>query len=212
MRGEPPTQTSFADRAGSVSFADFCAAIEPEQKADLIDGVVRLSPPETPRENALFGWLLTLIYAFTNRNNLGDVYASRVAFRIDDSNAIEPDIAFVLASRAHLAREDFIDGPPDLAVEVASPATATLDHVEKLEVYRKAGVAEYWIVDEASRRVILYRLAPDGSYCEIPPEDGQLASHVIDGFWLQPDWLQPDEQPGLLETLTTLLADQGPRP
>ena len=48
--------------------------------------------------------------------------------------------------------------PPDLAVEILSPSTAAKDRDLKLELYRQAGVPEYWIVDPEAHQVTIYHL------------------------------------------------------
>jgi len=40
-----------------------------------------------------------------------------------------------------------IEGPPDLVVEVLSPFSAKRDRRQKLHVYAKYLIPEYWIVD-----------------------------------------------------------------
>ena len=49
-------------------------------------------------------------------------------------------------------------GPPDLAVEILSPSTAAKDRDLKLELYRQAGVPDYWIVDPEAHQVTVYHL------------------------------------------------------
>ena len=44
-----------------------------------------------------------------------------------------------------------IEGPPDLLIEVLSPSNRAHDQVRKRELYARAGVREYWIVDPEQR-------------------------------------------------------------
>ena len=64
-------------------------------------------------------------------------------------------------------------GPPDLAVEILSPSTAAKDRDLKLELYRQAGVPEYWIVDPEAHQVTVYHL--DGATWTSAADD----THVI---------------------------------
>lgn len=57
---------------------------------------------------------------------------------------VQPD---VLVARADLLSERGLEGPPDLVVEVLSPATRRVDLVAKRARYEAAGVASYWLVD-----------------------------------------------------------------
>ena len=44
-----------------------------------------------------------------------------------------------------------------------------------------------------------------GKYREVAPRKGIFHSQVIDGFWLDPNWLWQDPFPDELETLQLLL-------
>lgn len=50
----------------------------------------------------------------------------------------------------------FFHGPPDLVVEVLSPATIRTDRIQKTQLYGQCGVREYWIVDAGSKSVEVY--------------------------------------------------------
>lgn len=53
-------------------------------------------------------------------------------------------------------------GTPDLVVEVLSPSTASFDRSEKLDAYRRAGVAWVWIADPSTLTIEEYRWTPEG--------------------------------------------------
>src|SRR5947209_4804438 len=101
-------------RAKRMTFDDFCALVRDGEKADLIDGVIHMASPENTDANDLFMWLGPLLRLFADARRLGKVYGSRVAFRLDEGNGPEPDIAFVQAARRGLVKRGRVDGPPDL--------------------------------------------------------------------------------------------------
>ena len=55
-------------------------------------------------------------------------------------------------------------GAPDLAVEILSPSTGSKDQVQKLGLYERHGVREYWVVDPVTRVIRVYLLGADGRY------------------------------------------------
>src|SRR5438552_4009153 len=118
-------------RTGSYSFDDFCSLIKEEQKADFINGVIYMASPENTDANELFMWLGGLMHDFAQVRDLGKVYGSRVAFRLDDKNGPEPDIAFVRKRRLARVKRGYVDGAPDLAVEIVSPDSVERDYVRK---------------------------------------------------------------------------------
>jgi Uma2 family endonuclease len=85
--------------------------------------------------------------------------------------------------QARFSSDDYIEGAPELAVEIVGSSRA-YDLHQKKEVYRRNGVCEYlaWITDED--RVIWWELR-DGEYQEIAPSTvGLLKSAVFPGLWL----------------------------
>jgi Uma2 family endonuclease len=196
-------------RTGHFTFDDFCYLVRDGQKADLIDGGIYMASPENTDANDLFVWLLSLLKLFVHRQKLGKVFGSRVAFRLDTQNSPEPDIAFVRKERLDLVHRGYVDGPPDLAVEIVSPESVDRDYDTKRRQYEEAGVPEYWIVDELDQKVTLLRLTAAGKYREVRPRKGELHSQVLPGFWLRAEWLWQDPQPDLEEVLTQIRARQG---
>jgi Uma2 family endonuclease len=45
----------------------------------------------------------------------------------------------------------FVDGAPDLMVEITSPSTAHIDRGIKKKQYASCGVREYWMIDPVKR-------------------------------------------------------------
>jgi Uma2 family endonuclease len=82
---------STASKFSFVEFDEFCLLVDDGQKADLIDGVIYLASPDNTGANELNVWLCALISIFVRQRDLGKVFASRVAFRLDDRNGPEPD-------------------------------------------------------------------------------------------------------------------------
>ena len=82
-----------------------------------------------------------------------------------EENDVGPDVAWVAAGRLPtiLDQAGHFRDAPDLVVEVLSPGrrNEARDREEKLQLYSRRGVAEYWIVDWRVRVVDVYRR--DGS-------------------------------------------------
>lgn len=194
-----------APNVQSYTFEDFCSRIKEGEKGDLIDGVIYMSSPENTDANTLFVWLLRLMADFVDERELGEVFGSRVAFRMEESQGTEPDIAFVRTERLHLVERGYIAGAPDLAVEIVSPDSVERDYVHKREQYRQAGVPEYWIVDEMSQGVVLLRRSASGAYREVKPRNDVLSSQVLPGFWLRPEWLWQQPRPKKARVLAEIL-------
>jgi len=190
------------------TFDEFCVVVKDGQKADLIEGTIYMASPENTDANDLFFWLGGLMYDYAQSKDLGRVCGSRVAFRLDEKNAPEPDLAFVRKDRVNLFKRGFVEGPPDLAVEIVSPESVERDYGRKRTQYQQAGVSEYWIVDEIVEKVVLLRLSIKGTYREVRPKKGVFQSEVFSGFWLLAGWLWQRPLPNKIEKLTEILSKQ----
>jgi Uma2 family endonuclease len=195
-------------RKGRVTFDDFCAAVPEWEKADLIDGVIYMASPESVESNRLSNWLNWILQALAEEWDLGEVYTSRVGYRLDSFNCPEPDIAFVVKARLQPGNKVF-QGPPDLAIEITAESSEERDYGKKRKQYQKFGVREYWIIDEAARKVTLLRLGPKGKYAKARPVRGVYRSSVFKGLWLRPEWLWAP-RPKKMDILQLLL-DAGER-
>ena len=74
---------------------------------------------------------------------------------------VEPDIT-VVCDPSKLDNTG-CKGAPDLVMEVLSPSTQRHDRLTKFNLYQRAGVQEYWIVDPDSKSAQLFILE-DGRY------------------------------------------------
>jgi Uma2 family endonuclease len=188
------------------TFDDFMTLVKDGEKADLIDGVIYMASPDNTEANKLNMWLGGLLYDFTDLRDLGNVFTSRVAFRLDDENSPEPDIGFVRKERLHLVRRGFVDGPPDAAMEIVSPESVERDYDKKRKQFEAVGVREHWIVDEIERKTTFLRLGKNGKFREVKLRKGVFTSTAIPGFWFRPEWLWQEPRPRKTDVLTWITA------
>ena len=99
--------------------------------------------------------------------------------RLSEEDQFIPDVAIVC--NPEILNDPWIDGVPDLVVEILSPSTARNDKFRKKAAYEKYGVKEYWIVDPLNRTVEIYHLIDGkfelGGFCvDYRPRDLELLS------------------------------------
>ncbi|MFQ5353079.1 MAG: Uma2 family endonuclease, partial [Candidatus Binatia bacterium] len=96
---------------------------------------------------------------------------------------LQPDLFFLVSERLDIIGEKYIEGAPDLIVEILSPSDWLYDRREKMQVYEASGVREYWIVDYRAQTVEVY-LLEERSYRLLGKwgQGEQAESHVIAGF------------------------------
>jgi Uma2 family endonuclease len=71
-----------------------------------------------------------------------------------DTTVVQPDIVVVCDKEKR--GPEGCRGAPDLVVEILSPSNTAIEMERKFDVYREAGVREYWIVNPDSKTVHTY--------------------------------------------------------
>jgi Uma2 family endonuclease len=144
------------------------------------------SMPSIPNQYILF-YIHDLLRVFVLPRRLGLVLAAVFRLRLTDRTFREPDIAFLSASKSHLANEQIWESA-DLVVEIVSksPEDRKRDYIDKRADYAAAGIAEYWIIDPQDQTITVYSLASDHTYPDTTPyHPGQHApSKLLPGFQL----------------------------
>ncbi len=74
---------------------------------------------------------------------------------------VQPDL-MVVCDRNKIDRHG-VRGAPDLVIEILSDSTRRIDRLVKFNLYQKAGVREYWIVDPDACTIAVH-LLQDGQY------------------------------------------------
>ncbi len=95
------------------------------------------------------------------KNSLCRVFGDNVKYKWleNDNKSVIPDISINCDIRNR--RTTTFMGVPRFIMEVLSDATEKYDRGEKMELYKKVEVAEYWIVDWRKKKVEIYLLSPN---------------------------------------------------
>lgn len=149
---------------------------------EIIGGELIVSPAPILDHQEVVGALVMLLRMFVSEQRLGWVYTAPTDVKLSPYNTVEPDVVFISRARGHIRRRAFVDGAPDLVMEVLSQRTRGIDLVQKRALYAMAGVPEYWLVDLETRTVSVLTLK-DGVYdaTEAGPDD-VARSVVLPGF------------------------------
>jgi len=138
-----------------ITYEDLCRMAPPESRWELFDGEAYMSPSPNRRHQELS---MRLALAFAGARGQGDqVFCAPLDVVLSPGTVHQPDLILVLEKKRAILK-DVIRGSPDLVVEILSPTHTERDRVMKMETYARHGVGEYWIVDDETRRVEIYRL------------------------------------------------------
>jgi Uma2 family endonuclease len=149
-----------------------CASLEAsgllsQQHLELVEGeLIDKMGKNRPHVNALGAmrdWLIEVFgKRFVNQEAPIDVSPED-----NPSNEPEPDI--IVLNRDYFKYfRSAKPAPQDLhlVVEIAD-TTLYFDHTTKAVLYARAGIADYWVLDVSSRRLIVHRRPQSGKYASI---------------------------------------------
>jgi Uma2 family endonuclease len=137
---------------------------------------------------ALHGYTCSiLVMALMNYilpRGLGIILDSSTAFTMKNGNKRSPDISFVSKQKLQGLEElpeGFLDGSPDLAIEVLSPNNTVAEIDQKIVEYFANGSRLVWVINLKLHYVLVYRSAqePDRLLKQSDALDGE---EVIAGF------------------------------
>lgn len=173
--------TDFALTGLRMGAEDFFAIGETEQRYELVNGVVLMSPSPRPCHAKAIQALLKQLGHFEDSGGRVDVF-SETDLLIHATAVFRPDLC-AYARPTSFPIPDRLTVAPDLVVEVLSPGSEAMDYITKKDEYERMGVKEYWVVDPANARVRAWHREKNQLIESLVEGDG-LASAAIMGFTL----------------------------
>lgn len=186
----PPLESG--DRLTRAEFERRYKAMLQRKPAELIEGIVYMPSPLRAESHGqpharIMAWLVTYEAATP-----GVGVFDNAAVRLDPDNEPQPDALLRMnrGGRSRISPDDYIEGAPELIVEIAA-SSASIDMHEKLKVYRRNQVQEYLVWRVYDQQFDWFRLEEE-QYIQLEPDAwGMLRSRVFPGLWL--------DRPALLE-------------
>ncbi|MCC5614350.1 Uma2 family endonuclease [Nostoc sp. CHAB 5836] len=177
------------------------------KKAELIEGIVYIMPAALRFRSHgqphgwIIGWLVTYEAATS-----GVALGVEPTVRLDLDNEPQPDVVLLIEPEAggqtRLSEDDYIEGAPELVVEIAA-SSAAIDLHGKKQAYRRNGVKEYIVWQVLDQKLTWFSLE-QGEYLELVPDnEGILRSRVFPGLWLATTKLLAGNMQGVLKVLQT---------
>ncbi|MEO1146812.1 MAG: Uma2 family endonuclease [Cyanobacteria bacterium J06638_22] len=198
----PPLQSG--DRLTRPEFERRYAAAPHIKKAELIEGTVYVASPLGHEQHGkphsrIITWL-GVYQAMTPGVDLSDA----PTVRLDLDNEPQPDAVLFIEANAggqtRISQDGYIEGSPELIVEIAA-SSAAIDTGSKKQVYRRNGVLEYVVWQSHDNQLDWFWLT-NGEYQRLSPDsDGIIRSRVFPGLWLAVEALLSNQMVRVLEVL-----------
>ncbi len=172
------------------------------KQAELIEGVVYVPAAlrfrSHGRPHALLMAWLTDYWLATPGTELGD----NPTVRLDLDNEPQPDVVLLIdeavGGQSHLSDDDYIEGAPELVVEVAASSAANDLH-DKKNAYRRNGVREYIVWQVLDHKLDWFALQEGEYVLQEPDETGMIRSQIFPGLWLAVSDLLAGEMTNVLK-------------
>jgi Uma2 family endonuclease len=175
--------------------AELMALPNDGHKYELVNGELVMSPAGTYGHGDIIAWLSAKLTIFIREHKLGVVFDGQSGFWMKSGNLRSPDISFLCSERVRSLNpkpKGFLQGAPDLAIEVLSPSDTVKDVTEKLADYFESGAKLVWVVNPDNKTLLVYHgTTPDRLLKSGDSIDGET---IVPGFQMPVDELfaKPD--------------------
>ena len=163
------------------TYADYCNW-DDDKRWELIDGVPYAMAAPSILHQSVSRDIAFQIYQFLRGKKCKVLYAPLdVRLNADklDNTVVQPDI-LVVCDESKFDKSGLI-GAPDMVVEILSPTSSSHDMIRKYNLYLKAGIREYWIVDPESQTVVT-NILENGQYIRKDYEEPEVVPiSVLEG-------------------------------
>ena len=149
-----------SNKKGGTTDMNGNLAYQEEPREELLNGeIVMMASPSVNH----YQITLNIVLAFQSylKGKTCRAFGDGVDVFLTENDRVIPD-AMIVCNKNNI-KLDGIHGAPDLVVEVLSPGTSKNDKGYKKDLYEKAGVKEYWIIDPMLRSIEVYLLT-DGKF------------------------------------------------
>ena len=201
------TEFNQLDLTKSYTYADYLTWKFTERVELLWGKIKKMTPAPSTRHQQVLGELFVNIKSKLEKNRC-QVFIAPFDVRLpleDDKgeavrNVVQPDITVICDISKIDERGCY--GAPDLVIEVISPSSSRRDLKEKLDLYEKSGIPEYWVVDPYLGVVQVFIADKGSGYRNLKPVTAEdvISAATIPGLEIDmkdifPDILREPDEP-----------------
>jgi Uma2 family endonuclease len=196
----PPLENG--DRLSRHEFERRYDAMQHLKKAELIEGVVYVAAALRFKSHGQPHGRMLCWLGFYEAETPGVAMGDNSTVRLDLDNEPQPDAVLLIEShgQARLSEDDYVEGAPELIVEVAA-STVSIDLHDKKRAYRRNGVQEYIVWRVLDQELDWFSLQ-DGEYVPMAIDsNGVIKSKIFPGLWLSVSHLLTGNMKNVLAVL-----------
>jgi Uma2 family endonuclease len=146
--------------SGSIklTYDDYQVLPDDGNRYEILTGDLFVTPAPTPRHQSISKEIEFYLITCLEKYGMGRVFHAPIDVVFADNTIAQPDILFIAQERFSIIGECFIQGAPDLIIEILSPSTRRRDIRIKSALYAQFNVPHYWIVDPDLECIELFQL------------------------------------------------------
>jgi Uma2 family endonuclease len=164
MTGHQHTDDAYGSTR-RLTYRDFVHFPDDGRRHELIDGKHYVTPSPAIRHERLYMRLMKALMDYVEVHPIGELFGSRTDCVMSLFDVVVPDLLLITNDQARIITKKHLRGAPALVVEINSPSTRGRDRRSKRDLYARAGVREYWMIDPDANTVTVFRRPPQG---EVP--------------------------------------------
>ncbi|MDQ2098159.1 MAG: Uma2 family endonuclease [Tychonema bourrellyi B0820] len=181
-----PTQLETPAEEKVWTDAEFMALNRDGHRYEIVNGELIDMGNSGAKHGYVCSVLMILLGGYVHIQKLGAMFDSSTAFKMKSGNKRSPDLSFMAKERLQGLDElpdGFLEGAPDLAVEILSPSNTVEEIHNKLVEYFDNGSRLVWVINPKEKYVLVYRSSqePDRLLKSIDSLDGE---EIVPGFTL----------------------------
>ncbi|MEG4484673.1 Uma2 family endonuclease [Microcoleus sp. D2_18a_B4] len=166
--------------------AEFMALNRDGHRYEIVNGELIDMGNSGAKHGYICSILMILLGGYVHIQKLGAMFDSSTAFKRKSGNKRSPDVSFMAKERLQGLDDlpdGFLEGAPDLAVEILSPGNTVAEIHDKLVEYFENGARLVWVIHPQEKYVLVYGSSqePDRLLKSVNSLDGE---EIVPGFTL----------------------------
>jgi Uma2 family endonuclease len=155
------------------------------ERYEIIDGLAYAMSAPNDRHQAILLALSAKFYNFLEGKPCkarAVPYDVRLFYKDDESDdtVVQPDLSVICDERRRGPEGG--RGAPDLVLEILSPSNTSIEMERKFDLYRRAGVREYWVVSPENKNIHAYRFREGKTSVKIYEADDTILPEILPGL------------------------------
>jgi len=149
----------------------------------VIENVIYMSPAPFYEHQRLIIIIASKIHEFVTAGTLGECTTAPIDVYLDEYNAFQPDIVFILKENLSSVKGGKVKGSPAMVIEILSQGSKEFDLGKKKIAYEKNGVKEYFAVDFKTKEVQAFFLKKNKYEAKPKVKAKHIKSVAL--FWME---------------------------